>query len=177
MGSRQKKRSFYGHADRKGWPPPYGQGVVIFSKWVDIFWLILSFYNGKNWTKMFTFAYGQGRGGWIFWSFGKITAAKSVARWCSWLLSLAIQATTIWKFFYKTCNLSDICNKKWELINPWFKIVSQLILSSISKKLCCTNSIKQLSVGLPAAQCSIQKHTNFYKFLMRSKIWDIIFIN
>ena len=35
MGSRQKKRSFYGQADRKGWPslpPPYGQDVVIFSK-------------------------------------------------------------------------------------------------------------------------------------------------
>ena len=28
----KKKRSFYGQADRKGLPPPYGQGVVIFSK-------------------------------------------------------------------------------------------------------------------------------------------------
>ena len=32
-GGRQKNRSFYGQADRKGLPPPpYGQGVVIFSK-------------------------------------------------------------------------------------------------------------------------------------------------
>ena len=28
----KKNRSFYGQADRKGLPPPYGQGVVIFSK-------------------------------------------------------------------------------------------------------------------------------------------------
>ena len=32
-GSRKEKWSFYGQADRKGLPPPpYGQGVVIFSK-------------------------------------------------------------------------------------------------------------------------------------------------
>ena len=34
-GGRQKKKSFYGQADRKGLPPPtphYGQAVVIFSK-------------------------------------------------------------------------------------------------------------------------------------------------
>ena len=30
--SSKKKRSFYGQVDRKGLPPPYGQGVVIFSK-------------------------------------------------------------------------------------------------------------------------------------------------
>ena len=57
-GSRQKKRSFYGQADIKGLPPPpYGQGVVIFSKQVDIFWLILPFYKGGTWTNIFTFAY------------------------------------------------------------------------------------------------------------------------
>ena len=35
-------------------PPPMVRGVVIFS--VDIFWLILLFYD---WAKIFTFAYGQ----------------------------------------------------------------------------------------------------------------------
>ena len=41
-----------------------GQGAVIFFK---ISWHILTYftiYNGKNWTKIFTFAYGQGRGSW-----------------------------------------------------------------------------------------------------------------
>ena len=52
-----KKRSFYGQADRKGLtPPPYGQGVVIISK--KLTYVDLSY----HWTKIFTFAYSQGRG-------------------------------------------------------------------------------------------------------------------
>ena len=30
----------------------------------DIFWFVLLFNKGETWTKIFTFAYGQGRGSW-----------------------------------------------------------------------------------------------------------------
>ena len=63
-GSRQKKRSFYGQADIKGLPPP----LPLRSGCCDFFktsWHILTYFTiWKNWTKIFTFAYGQGRGGW-----------------------------------------------------------------------------------------------------------------
>ena len=61
-----KKRSFYGQANRKGLPPPLTVRVLWFFQnkltYFDLFYLV--FYNGENWTKIFTFAYGQGRGGW-----------------------------------------------------------------------------------------------------------------
>ena len=46
-GSRQKKRSFYGQADIKGLPPPYGQGVVIFSNKLTYLELFYHFIMGK----------------------------------------------------------------------------------------------------------------------------------
>ena len=60
VGLPSKKKSFYGPADRKGWPP-LQSGCCDFSQ---ISWHVLPFYDGKNWTKIFTFGYGQGRGGW-----------------------------------------------------------------------------------------------------------------
>ena len=58
-----KKRIFYGQADCKRWPhPPYSQLFVICFGVCKIG----SKSNGLSpfkWVKMFTFAYGQGRGG------------------------------------------------------------------------------------------------------------------
>ena len=42
-----KKRSFYGQADRKGSPPPYGQVVVIFQNKLTYFDLFYYFIMGK----------------------------------------------------------------------------------------------------------------------------------
>ena len=62
----KKKRYFYGQAVRVD--PPLWSGCCDFFK---ISWHILPFYNGKNWTKILTFAYGQGRGGWPSPSYGQ----------------------------------------------------------------------------------------------------------
>ena len=57
-----------GQADRLGWPPPplprSGQVNVKISRQVAIFGVILPFYIGQKWVKIFTNRSGQAEGGW-----------------------------------------------------------------------------------------------------------------
>ena len=63
----QKKLWKSGQADRLGWPPPplprSGQENVKISRQVAIFGVILSFYKGQKWVKIFTNRSGQAEGG------------------------------------------------------------------------------------------------------------------
>ena len=67
-GSKKKKLWKSGQADRLGWPPPplprSGQENVKISRQVAIFGVILSFYKGQKWVKIFTNRSGQAEGGW-----------------------------------------------------------------------------------------------------------------
>ena len=68
-GRVQKKKLWKsGQADRLGWPPPplprSGQENVKISRQVAIFGVILSFYKGQKWVKIFTNRSGQAEGGW-----------------------------------------------------------------------------------------------------------------
>ena len=64
----KKKLWKSGQADRLGWPPSplprSGQENVKISRQVAIFGVILSFYNGQKWVKIFTNRSGQAEGGW-----------------------------------------------------------------------------------------------------------------